>query len=663
LVLSEKIFTFTNLKFNLKTTHMRKELLLPVALLATWGVAAQAPVKDNLELKAPMKGVIDVETVPYGSFGSKVFTGVTLGNAANAYSVAFGPASYAWSDPTANAILFTHRADPAITPAAVNSGGVVLDFSTDGGTTWSVNQGPVHIPDGTTRFNGRYPQGVIFNPTGNTVGANAYSATVAPTLSASNGSWGGTALATAKLNSSSMSVVSDEIQSFSIDSSFRVFRAGDVTFASGPQKVLAIHEYYDFSATNPYNDTMWLATGTWDAINQKVAYTWSKVHFPVGLNPSSGVSVIGTEGIAANGNTVWISAIGYNQTTTQCYSPMFAKSTDGGATFGSVINVNLNTLTSPEVGGGTLLSYIQTIYSDWIISDLSTGFSQDLVVDKNGNPHMIVNICPAAFTTTPPGGAPGAAFSIWSGINMIVDVTTDDGGATWRAHLIDSALTFRGVFGTVEEDNRPQISRNVAGDKVFCSYFSTDPLLYGSDNLYPDMHLGAVDVDGDSVLLKYNMTVGTPYEASATFGNVGHFAFDNGDGTFTIPTVVQNLAGGDPAADLSPTTFSYWPVVYAPTDTTSSGIGLEEAANFGVSQSYPNPATTKAYIDINANDAANFSISVVNMLGQVVYAKDLGRLQAGSTRVEIPTAQLGGGMYLYTITDGKGSVTNRMVVR
>jgi hypothetical protein len=666
LVLSEIIFTFGNLKINLKTTHMRKELLLPVALLATWGVAAQAPAKDYAEQKAPKKGVIDVGTVPYSSFGSKVFTGVTIGNSANAYGVAFGPGSYAWSDVTANSILFTHRADPAITPAAVNSGGVVIDFSTDGGTTWSVNQGPVHIPDATTRFNARYPQGVIFNPTGNTVGANAYSATVAPTLSASNGSWGGVALATAKLNSSALGVVSEEIQSFSIDSTFRVFRAGDVTFASGPQKVLAVHEYYDFNATNPYNDTMWLATGTWDATNQKVAYAWSKLHFPVGLDTSDGTSVLAGESIAAFGNTVWIGAVGYNQTTTQCYSPMFVKSTDGGATFGSVINVNLNTLTCPEVGGGTLLSYLQATYADWIFSDLSTAFSQDITVDKNGNPHLLVNICPASLTTTQVAGSPvtGTAFSIYSAINMIVDVTSTDGGVTWKAHLIDSAFTFRGTFGGITEDNRPQIARNLAGDKVFASYFSTDPVLYGGDNLYPDMHLGGVDVDGDSVLMKYNMTVGTTYEATATFGNVGHFAFDNGDGTFTIPTVVQNLAGGDPAADLSPTTFSYWPVVYAPTDTTSSGgFGLEEAANFGVSQSYPNPATTKAYIDINANDAADFSISVVNMLGQVVYAKDLGRLQAGSTRVEIPTAQLGGGMYLYTITDGKGSVTNRMVVR
>ena len=645
---------------------MKKVLLLPAALLVGWGASAQAPAKNYAEQKAPSKAaMLDVATVPYNGVGSKVFTGVAIGQSANAYGCAFGPGSYAWSDAAINSVLFTHRADPAVTPAAVNSGGLVVDFSTDGGTTWSINQGPVHIPDQTTKYNGRYPQGVIFNPTGNTVGANAYSATVAPTLSGSNGSWGGVALATAKLNSSALGVVSNEIQSYSIDSSFRVFRAGDVTFAKGPGKVLAIHEYYDFNATNPYNDTMWLATGTLNTTTNNVEYTWSKVHFPVGVDTSDGTSVIAGESIAANGNNVWIGAVGYNNTTTQCYSPMFAKSTDGGATFGSVINVNLNTLTCPEVGGGTLLSYLQTTYSDWIFSDLSTGFHQDLVVDKNGNPHLLVNICPASFTTTQVAGNPvtGGAFSIYSAMNMIVDVTTTDGGTTWKAHLIDSALTFRGDFGGVPEDNRPQLAINAAGDKVFAAYFSTDPDQYGADNLYPDMHLGGVDVDGDSVLMKYNMTGGTSNEATATFGNVGHYAFDNGDGTYTIPTVVQFLAGGDPTAVLSPTQFQYWPVVYAPTDTTGGGMSLEEVANFGVSQTFPNPAVDKAYFTVDVNDASSFTVTMVNMVGQVVYQKDLGRLNAGTNRVELPVAGLQSGMYLYTVTDGKGSVTNRMVVR
>lgn len=647
---------------------MRKELLLPVALLATWGVAAQAPVRDGSLQKWSPEDVIDApSTVPYATAGSKVFTGVALGNSANAYGVGFGPSAYTWADPTANAILFTHRADPAVTPAAVNSGGIVIDFSTDGGTTWSVNQGPMHIPDGTTRFNARYPRGVIFNPTGNTVGSNAYASLSGPTLSGTSGSWGGTFFSTGKLDPSNMGVVSDEVQSGTWDPSFAVAIGDDYTFVPATQKTFGIFERSDGSAVSIYNDTLFLSTGTWDATNMKVAHTWSKVYFPVGTDTSDGTKVMGAQSIAAspNGNTVWISATCYNQTTVECFSPSFVKSTDGGTTWSPIINVNVNTLTSPELGG-TVLNYMATNYPGWDINDLTCHFRpSDLVVDKNGNPHLAATLMPATATTTfAPGGATAQTpFAIFNNsINLIVDITSTDGGTTWKAHFIDSALTHRGDFGLVVDYNRVQASRDLSGDIVTISYFSTDPALYGSDNIYPDMHLGGVSVDGDSVLMKYNMTAGTTYEATANQGCVSHFIFDNGDGTYTVPTVIQNFAGGDPLADVSPTTFSYWPVVYAPTDT-SSGFGLEEAANFGVSQSYPNPATTKAYVDINANDASNFSIRVVNMLGQVVYAKDLGRLQAGSTRIEIPTAQFGSGMYLYTITDGQGSVTNRMVVR
>jgi hypothetical protein len=644
---------------------MKKSLLLALAIGSSLCVAGQAPKKNFAETPFPKHNWMDKESDVTLGYGSKTLTGIQLGNAANIYTSLFGAGAYVWADPASNSILFTHRADPAVTPAAVNSGGIVIDFSTDGGTTWSVNTGPVHIPNQTNRFDGRYPQGVVFNPTGNTVGSNAYAALMFPTLSATNGAvWGGTGLVTAKLNPSSLGTVSEEIQSGSVSPSFKVFRPTDLTFIPSAQKVLGVSAYRDLVDTvSSYRDSVWVASGTWDATNQKVAYTWNKFHLPVGFDSVENRAIKLSDYIAAENNTVWISTLGYNNTTVECVGPILLKSTDGGATFGNAINVNLNTLTCPQVGGGTLLSYLQNTYSAWTIGDLSTAFDHDLVVDKNGNPHLMVNISPAGVSTIPPGGANfGSRFSIFSAINFMVDITTTDGGTTWKAHLIDSATTFRGTYDPTDppivEDNRPHISRNLAGDVIFASYFETNIDLFGTENLFPDLHMGAIDVDADSVIGKFNMTSGNDFEGAAMVGNVSHFAFDNGDGTYTIPSVITNLAGGDPAAFLSPVSFTYLPIQFPP-----SQIGLEEAANFGVSQSYPNPATTKAYIDINANDAANFSISVVNMLGQVVYAKDLGRLQAGSTRVEIPTAQLGGGMYLYTITDGQGSVTNRMVVR
>src|SRR5689334_16422068 len=69
---------------------------------------------------------------------------VPLGSAANALGSSGGGRTQVWYDQNLNTVVFTHRGECGVPSAVTNSGFYVYDVSTDGGTTWSINQGPIH---------------------------------------------------------------------------------------------------------------------------------------------------------------------------------------------------------------------------------------------------------------------------------------------------------------------------------------------------------------------------------------------------------------------------------------------------------------------------------------------------------------------------------------
>jgi hypothetical protein len=64
---------------------------------------------------------------------------------------------------------------------------------------------------------------------------------------------------------------------------------------------------------------------------------------------------------------------------------------------------------------------------------------------------------------------------------------------------------------------------------------------------------------------------------------------------------------------------------------------------------YPNPAQNEATLDIATNNNSKVSYQVVNALGQVVIADDLGTVN-GQKTVNVNTSKLNGGMYFVNIT-------------
>ncbi len=76
---------------------------------------------------------------------------------------------------------------------------------------------------------------------------------------------------------------------------------------------------------------------------------------------------------------------------------------------------------------------------------------------------------------------------------------------------------------------------------------------------------------------------------------------------------------------------------------------------------FPNPFVKNTSIQFNSDAAKTVNLSVSNMVGKVVYTSKL-QASKGENNVNFTADQLTPGVYFYTISDGKNSVTRRMVV-
>ena len=103
-------------------------------------------------------------TLSFGTLSAQnCITTQTVSQGSNVYSQIFNTANPIAVDADLNTIVYVHRHNSAVFGGT--SGTLRVDYSTNGGTTWTSNQGPLN-PIGSSPA--RYPQAAIYNPSGNT---------------------------------------------------------------------------------------------------------------------------------------------------------------------------------------------------------------------------------------------------------------------------------------------------------------------------------------------------------------------------------------------------------------------------------------------------------------------------------------------------------------
>ncbi len=94
------------------------------------------------------------------------------------------------------------------------------------------------------------------------------------------------------------------------------------------------------------------------------------------------------------------------------------------------------------------------------------------------------------------------------------------------------------------------------------------------------------------------------------------------------------------------------------------GIGAANVSNgVGLGQNYPNPANTgSTRIDFSLDQSAPVTMELRDVSGKLVKTLVAATMAQGVHHVDVNTADLGAGVYFYTLTTGKNTSTKRMTV-
>lgn len=460
-------------------------------------------------------------------------TPVNLGSASNMITLIRNGTSSIAADKNLNTITFIHRNNAGVFGGS--SGHVRYDISTNGGTTWALDQGVVNTP---YLYPHRYPNVAIYNPTANTNTANAYMSFMNPVIDSAFGTWIGVQTGVSHFNSTGTTnsynqngIGQNQCPNSLVTGSTGVMWAVD---AYAPSNIVAGIKVYK-GVWNGTNDFIW-------NINYSVTPTFISVPTIVEIDFNIAFDPTGTIG--------WFCFPAHINTPTAGlgWYPVFYKTTDGGATWNGPIEVDLSKF-----------SCITSNVSSGMNVSINPG--NDLVVDVNGNPHMITTV----------GSSSGYVFN-YNAWHHMYDITMKDG--MWVAvdlgNVNGSPYAF-GVTTFATQWQAPQASRSKDGTKLFFTWTDNSSYSLGSPNSTPDLFGKAYNVTTDTWTQTKNFT-------SCNINTAGKILF---------PHIAAEV--------LEPTSSSYLiPTVYGEPSLPNN---LDVAANF-------------KYLDNVTFSSSDFSITI-----------------------------------------------------
>ena len=668
---------------------MKKMLLISLALIFGLTTIAQKPyLKQGIPAykkstgqqiahePVNTSGAFAVSPKPSGlknSEGTRGFVNViTIGSSANAYGYGYwgGQKTMVWADDNLNALVNIHRMGPGSTPPSF-SGYLAGDLGVNLGQSeadWTPNRqiyastliGPEYYLDA-----GRYPQGGIYNPAGNTDLANAYCVYFAPNLSNTLSTWGGYSFGSCNLVNQSDSV--KELYWYNTPP-YTYIPDGFTLTSNGLAFYTDTDQDWE-SGSVIYQGNLIFGRGVWNAASHTFDYTMSTLAMPTTDNDRPAMSKIAA---SPDGNTVWIVVLGNNGGAIQIgdsanYYPILMKSTDAGLTWSAPFAVQLD--------GPDGINGVKNYLSDYRITQLwdpplptrdqipyTTAFDVDLSVDQWGNPHIGVVIGVSAGNYS---------IAIADSALCVFDIYSTDGGDNWEGVAMGYPWTFRGTFSDLYEDNRVNIASTQTGDKMFVTW--NDTQMPGvTDNSMPDVFARGFDLVTNKITSvngvdePNNVTIISEVSSSAWFHCTSHFIFTD-NSKYTLPIVTEYLSV--PTDLTQPVEFKYLTdFSYVDADFTISvnnpWVGVDqkkmEIATVNV---YPNPAKDNATISLNLKQRADVTLQVTSVVGHQVISRDLGTLAAGTEQVTVDVRNLASGVYFCTlIVDGQ-KITKKMIVQ
>lgn len=589
-------------------------------------------------------------------------------------------------------VTFVHRVSPYFTTApANNSGSIITSWSLNRGTTWDST---CIWADGTNA--GRYPQGGIYNPPGNTNVNNIYFVGTGPTIVGS--SWTGNFFAsksyTASVggNNTALPAPNTQFIPHVYQNSNQVFVRNYFTYTTDGVVRAAGTIFDDYANLNNPRGAA-IMKGTFNA----GSFTWNldSLIFPVELMSDGSKALYYNPYMAwSNDGTIgYVVMLGMRQGSTggsRGLQPIVYKTTNSGTTWTIIPPFDFTTL--EEVY--KRLPLATNGYTD-AIPYFSPGEGIDVTVDNLGRLHLVATVV-SAYSNNPDsvfyvyafnsGGGCGAQnYNFYYGSTTFHPTIMDfvlNGNNTWNGILVDSMATEGTSRGNntcsqwngagLDVDARIQVSRNDVGDKIFYSWTETDTTVTGHHfNVYPDLYMKGYDVSTDKVTAK-TLVIGTSATtpAVAQSGIFFHYmsprAINVGGGTYEIPFTFSGdptFGGTTPVdhyyvsgAQFTMTDFST-PSTPLSSKNNSGSISKNNTINASV---YPNPTNATTQLVVNLDKASDIHVEIMNTLGQVINKMDI-KGNAGQHVINVDLSNENAGVYFYSITTNVGKANGKIV--
>jgi len=401
------------------------------------------------------------------------FSPLPIGSSTQAHSSLFTNQNQVAVDHETNSIVFVHTQNTNLYGGGMEQQTFLrYDLSTDGGTSFTTDIGPVISTSTLSR-----PQVVLRNDGGWGIADSIRSVFLGSRVSQyQNGPF--------TINqfhlSSSMGMLNNLAFPYSEHSPSNLpFELGSLTSSA--------EGVYWTASIEGLAKQIKILKGVHQVANDSIIWEANKVYNFATPSSDSKQGNIAVEFYKSGNKYGWFSMLGnITGSDDESILPILSYTSNSGNSWSELIEVDLQ---NADYNGN--LNIELNIQQG---EHITCSPESDLIVDVYGNPHLLVII-----------GKSNTDFEFQPGPMIIADLTTTDNGQNWSLRKIDNIYTWETNFGfqngTIEQYNFPQISRSEDGSHIFYSWVDSDTTVIGSttDNLAPNLRVSGYRIDDNAV--------------------------------------------------------------------------------------------------------------------------------------------------------------------
>lgn len=616
-----------------------------------------------------------------------------------------------------NTVSFIQRKSATYTGIPADNSGVIVAMISN---NWGANWDSTCIYSSATDA-GRYPQGGIYNPIGNTNIASAYVVGCGPAIN--GGNWSGSWYASKQLAAPGSTLYNNTASS--VPNAMQLFSNSSSTYA--PNQGKQDFSQFGFTSTNDgavrslaqiANDINASQTNLRGAQLVKGQFSagvfiWTTDSFipPVIVQPTSLEKAMSGNLYQAwneTGTTGYLVFIGSR--TGQTYSnigwqPIVYKTTNSGTTWALLNGLDFN-----NASYRCLLNHLDVVWSDPClrIPFFNPNEGIDCVVDALGKLHIATTIASTAsqnsdsLANITSHGAEDYTWQHTPGKRPYLYDFITDGTGGWTYNIIDSleseapgsGLNDPGFndnpwddqSGKITSDSRIQLSRTPDGQYIIFTWAESDSNVTNNNkkwNTLPNLKARLLNtITNQLSITKINVT--KPISGNGTFNpNVANKAMlhytstksssaivNAGTTDITVPITICN---SNPYSQLTNNvlyfsaakltfTNSYVPSLSPCNVGACSAAGYKEitSATQNIILS-PNPAKGKCELTVNLTESGHTEIKLLNYLGENVLKQNT-HLPVGSNKIVIDLSAFSKGVYFVTLKQGNNLCTKKLIV-